>query len=476
MLNKLRTWAVDRFGLREIGETMLFRRVPKTSWYQGDGAALMLLLGTLVVTGMFMTPTYSPTPETAYESVRYITDEQLMGWLVRALHYWSAGLFVVMVFFHLFRLILIGGYKFPREGTWLVGVVMFFLVMTMGFTGYVLRWDERGLYALKVAMTMFWRVPWIGDDLVVFIQGGEEITGRTLTRVYAVHVVFVPMLLVGLAGYHLFLVIVRGVTSKAERGVPLHTAEEQKELYHRTEQTEGESEVFHPETTAKSGGMAFVVFLLVVGLSLWLGPQDLEPEARTVGQPFPQEEWYFWWYSGLIALLPAWVAPWFVVLFPVAVFVALVALPFVDRGPYRGMRKRPVAVVTVLVLVAALLFLTDLRRRSAWTGWPRAEPPPIPADAEPLSAVAERGRQAFAMHGCGSCHAIAGAGAKVGPDLARLDPLRPKAWMRDYVLQPPPGVAMPAYRGRISEDDLNDVVEFVLVAQTFGRSQKEASP
>ena len=466
-----RGWINHRFALNEFRQNVLDRRVPKAPWYQGDGAALTLLLGVLVVTGMCMTPTYSPTPDTAYDSVEYITQQQLLGWFIRALHYWAAGLMVVMVLVHLLRQILVGGYKFPREGTWLIGVAMFFLVLTMGFTGYVLRWDERGLYALKVAMNMFWRIPWIGESLAVFIQGGRSIGAQTLTRVYAVHIVFVPMTLLALVGWHLYLVIVRGVTSNAERGVPIRSVQEHQDIYHQAEESEQQGETFHPQTSARSGAMAFAVFLLAIVLALWLGPQDLHPQANLVERAYPKEEWYFWWYSGLIALLPAWIAPWFVVLFPLAVLAILVALPFLDRGPYRGIRRRPVAVVSVVLIVAAMLYLTDLRRRSPWTAWPQSQPPPVPQGVS-LSPQAEQGRQLFAMHGCTSCHAIAGSGPSFGPDLARIEHRLSLQELRAFILEPTHGAAMPDYQGRISQEDLDRIVDFVLVSQTWPDDQQ----
>jgi ubiquinol-cytochrome c reductase cytochrome b subunit len=461
-------WIEDRFALDPIRRGLLERRVPTTGWYHGDGAALLVLLMVQIVTGMFMTPTYAPTPDSAYQSVEYITHEQAMGWFIRGLHYWSAGLLVVLLFVHLFRQILMAGYKSPREGTWLIGVALFCLVMVMAFTGYVLRWDERGLYALRVAIHMFWNVPIVGEHLVVFVQGGYEMGQRTLTRLYSVHVIFVPALLVTLAGAHLYLVVVRGVVSRRERGQPIHSAEQQKELYEQVKRDEKESETFHPWTTARSGLVAFTVLMVAVALTLMWGPRALEPEANLVARSAPAEEWYFHWYSALIALLPWWLAPSFVVAFPIVVFVVLVMLPFVDRSPHRGIRRRPIAVAVVVLCVGGMAYLTDLRLRSPWTGWPLDAPPPVP-EMVVLSEEAERGRQLFVTYGCNSCHAVGGHGRKVGPDLARIVPPHSETDLRSWVLDPPADVPMPSYRGRITEQDLEAVVAFVLAAQTFPR-------
>jgi ubiquinol-cytochrome c reductase cytochrome b subunit len=268
-----RAWIADRFALRPIRREVLDRRVPKAPWYYGDGATLMLLLGVLILTGMAMSLTYSPSPEHAYDSVRYITHYQTLGWLVRGLHYWAAGMMVVMVFVHLFRQILLGGYKFPREGTWLVGVLLFFLVLTMAFTGYVLRWDERAVYAVTVFLSMLHEVPLIGNGLVLFVQGGAEMGAQTLSRMYAVHVVIVPVVILGLVGFHLYLVIVKGITAPGERRQPVRSVEEQRAIYKAEAESEERGEQFYPETAVKSGRMAMAVFALVVVLAVLAGPR-----------------------------------------------------------------------------------------------------------------------------------------------------------------------------------------------------------
>lgn len=467
MARDWRGWIEDRFELRPIRREVLDRRVPKVPWYYGDGATLLLLLGVQVVTGVTLTLTYAPTPEAAYESILYITREQPLGRFLRGLHYWSAGFMVVMVFVHLFRQVLVGGYKFPREGTWLVGVLLFFLVLTMAFTGYVLRWDERGVYAATVALHMFQYVPLFGEQLVVFVQGGEEVGATTLTRFYSVHAILVPMLMLVLVGAHLYLVIVKGVTTPAEQKRPIRTPEEQERLYKMVVESE-EGEAFYPDTAVRSGRMALPVFALVAVLAATVGPGRLYPEANLIDPSFPVEEWWFWWYSGLIALVPDAVAPAVIVLLPIVVFAALVMLPFLDRGPHRGMRKRPVAVAAVLAAVAALLILSEMRWRSPWTAWPSAELPPVPPEVE-LSPAALRGRQIYVSFGCNSCHAVAGVGSDVGPDLAHIVERRSRAEMRAFVLSPPREVAMPAYAGRITEDEMEDLLEFIHIAQTFPR-------
>ena len=468
-MGKWRDWLADRFGTGPIEKHFLHRRVPETPWYFGDGTALLVLFGVLVGTGMVMALSYVPSPAGAYASVKFLTEEMLLGRFVRGLHYWAAGFMVLMVFWHLFRQILVGGYKVPREGTWLVGVAMFILVITNAYTGYTLRWDERALAAIQVALSLFYLVPGIGEWLVLLVQGGPTLGASTLTRLYGVHVLFVPLALMGLVAYHVYLVVLRGVTGVRDQ--PVHSREHHERLYQAKERDPEESEDFYPEATAASGLMGFVVFAVVAVLAWVYGPGRLFGPGDPTMSAMVYEEWWFAWYSALVAYLPPWLAPWVELGLPLGFLAVLVILPFVDRGPYRGVRHRPVAIAVVSLLVLALVTLTALRFQSAWTGWPRSAPPTVPAGVT-LPPTAEEGRRLFAAYGCHSCHAVAGEGPQVGTDIAAIEARYSPSELRDYILHPPAGVAMPAYAdqlaaGRLTERELALIVEFVLVGQTF---------
>jgi ubiquinol-cytochrome c reductase cytochrome b subunit len=463
---------VDRFGLGPIWDTLLDRQVPKDPWYHGDGMALLVLFGVLVITGVFLALGYCPAMDEAYASVQHITDQQTLGWFVRGLHYWSGGLMVVMLFLHFCRQILLGGYKAPREGTWLVGVVLLFAVLTTSLLGYVLRWDERGLYGLRVALATFGHMPLLGEELVLLVQGGPEISTLTLTRVFALHAILLPLLILLAVGYHVYLVVLHGTTTVGERLEPIETVEEQRELYQEQAEHPTRGEVFFPTAVIKISPWSILVLTLAIVLTLTLGPRELLAPANLVTETSATEEWWFAWYSALVALLPPEVAPAFGVLFPVALFLVLVLLPLLDRSPYRGWRNRPVATTVVVVLVLAILGLSWLRWQSPWTGRPTSVAPAVPQGVV-LTAEAEQGRMLFPKYGCTSCHAVAGSGpAQVGPDLARMNHLYSQAELRHYILHPPAGVAMPSYAGRLPAEDLERVVAFVLVAQTFRRSQE----
>lgn len=460
-------WLADRFGWGPFKDNVLDRRVAKSPWYFGDGATMLTLLGVLVVTGIGMMFTYTPHPDAAYLSVRHLTERQTLGWFVRGLHYWSAGLLMVMTLWHVLRHILIAGYKFPREGTWLVGVVLFAVIVVMGFTGYLLRWDERSIYAVRVALNIFERVPLIGEHLVVLVLGDSQPGARLLTRIYTLHVVALPLIIGFFVIWHLYLVILHGVTSKGERRNLTHTAEQQKQRYKADAETETKGEPFYPDTMVQSGLMAAIVLGLAFVLVLTVGPAALMPEANLTERSFPAEEWWWWWFSALVALLPASVVPTFVVVFPLTVLLGMTLLPLIDRGPERGFRKRPLAVGFVVFTVVILVMLSGLRLRSAWTGWPDGEPP-APPPGITLSPEVDEGRRLFAHYGCTSCHSVAGEGGRlVAVDLANMEAPRSRAYLDDYIRRPPPGVAMPAYEGWAREDDIARLVDYVLAAQTF---------
>lgn len=458
-------WIKDRFALERIWQHVLDRRVAKGSWYFGDGATLFLLFVVLMATGAAMTLGYSSSSSEAHASVERITFAEPLGWFVRGLHYWSAGLMVVMLFFHLFRQILVGGYKSPREATWLIGVFLFFGVITMSLLGYVLRWDERGIYGLRVSLNIFYRVPWIGERLVLLIQGGREIGDATLSRIYAAHVIYGPLLLTSLIAYHLYLVVVHSITSPTERRRPVSSGTEQKEVYEKDAQSEERGEVFFPETAAKSGLMASIVLVVALVLTLVLGAGRLYPQANLDERSFPIEEWWWSWFSTLAALLPPTVAGYFYVGFPLLLFAALILLPFIERTPYRGIRNRPMATLFVAGCVILLIGLSSLRIGSKWTAWPQPQSPPAPRGMV-LPPEAETGRLLFGQFGCNSCHAVDGHGPRVGPDLAMLRRTWSQAELRQYILQPPAHVAMPAYRERLTDEQLEQVVAFVLIVQT----------
>jgi ubiquinol-cytochrome c reductase cytochrome b subunit/menaquinol-cytochrome c reductase cytochrome b subunit len=224
-------WVDERTSLSGAARWLMFRKVPKgTNWFYTLGSATMFAFLNQAVTGVFLAMYYRPDPSGgAYESVRYITNDVFLGQLVRSMHKWGASVMVVLVFTHMGRTFFFGAYKYPRELNWVIGVVLLILTMAMGFTGYLLPFDQRAYWATTVGVNINGTGPLIGPYLSDFLLGGSEIGATTLTRFYAIHMLLIPGLMAALIGAHLYLVTKLGTTappwSKAKKRRELREAE-----------------------------------------------------------------------------------------------------------------------------------------------------------------------------------------------------------------------------------------------------------
>jgi quinol-cytochrome oxidoreductase complex cytochrome b subunit len=210
-------WLDERLGLTAIWQTVFDRAVPETNWLYTLGSASTILALIQVITGMLLTIYYVPSPDHAYDSIQYIMNEVSFGWLIRGIHHWGATLMVILVFLHMLRTFFVGAYKYPRELTWLTGVALLAIVMVLGFSGYLLPWNQRAYWATSVGTSIIGAVPGVGPLLLQIARGGPEIGAVTLTRFYGLHVWWMPLALLSLIGIHLYLVIKIGITSPPER-------------------------------------------------------------------------------------------------------------------------------------------------------------------------------------------------------------------------------------------------------------------
>jgi quinol-cytochrome oxidoreductase complex cytochrome b subunit len=207
-------WIDKRSGWRDSWSRIFLAKVPRLSWGHTLGAATLMALVVLVVTGILLTVYYVASPSDAHQSVQYVTNVVPLGWLIRGLHHWSASALVVLAIAHLVRVIFHGAYKYPREFTWFTGIALLLLVFAFGLTGSLLPWDQRAYWATQVRIEIFATVPFIGDWLARFIQGGDDLSSLTLSRFYAAHVWLFPLMLIILLGFHLRLVIRHGISAK----------------------------------------------------------------------------------------------------------------------------------------------------------------------------------------------------------------------------------------------------------------------
>jgi quinol-cytochrome oxidoreductase complex cytochrome b subunit len=207
-------WVEERSGLVSVGRYFLFRNVPSDiSFLQTLGSALVTIFLVELTTGIILAMYYDPSTSQAYDSIRYITDQATLGWLVRGMHKWGSSMFVIVLFLHMGRTFLFGSYKYPREMTWLTGAILFILVMTMSFTGYLLVFDQRAYWATVVGVNINGTAPILGPYISEFLKVGPEFTTSTLSRFYSLHMLVIPGAIMALMGLHLWLVVRLGVTS-----------------------------------------------------------------------------------------------------------------------------------------------------------------------------------------------------------------------------------------------------------------------
>jgi len=215
-------WIDERTAAVRGTKWFLFRNVPRdVAWAQTLGSATLTAFIVQTLTGGILAMYYEPSstidPQTgqpvAYSSIEAITNDLTLGWLVRGMHRWGASVFIILLFLHMGRVFLYGAYKYPRELTWVIGVTLLILTLVMGFTGYLLPFDQRSYWATVVGVNINGTGPLVGPYLSDFLRAGPNFTTTTLSRFYAIHMLLLPGAIIALIGFHLFLVTKLGTTA-----------------------------------------------------------------------------------------------------------------------------------------------------------------------------------------------------------------------------------------------------------------------
>jgi quinol-cytochrome oxidoreductase complex cytochrome b subunit len=210
MWKKLFAWLDERLGLNDLYKATLDRPEPRGNWWNTLGSASLFLFLLQGATGIFLTVYYTPSPDHAYDSILYIMNDVAFGWLIRGIHHWGSTLMVLVVFIHMLRVFITASYKYPRELTWIIGVGLLLCTLGMGFTGYLLPWNQRAYWATTVATEIAGAVPFIGDFITKALRGGTDLSALTLSRFFSAHIWMLPAVLAGLIGVHIFLIIKHG--------------------------------------------------------------------------------------------------------------------------------------------------------------------------------------------------------------------------------------------------------------------------
>lgn len=332
---RVRDWLDERLGLEELLAPLREKSVPQhklSHWYFLGGITLFLF-GIQVGTGILLLLYYRPSSAEAFESVQYIMTRVQFGWLVRSIHSWAANLMIFTAFAHMFSVLFLRAYRKPRELTWLSGMILLFLAMGFGFSGYLLPWNALAFFATKVGTDITGQVPLIGHWTMVFLRGGEEVTGATLTRFFGFHVAVLPGITTLLVLVHLLLVQRLGIS------VPPGVEEKWKASPGKARGTKFFPGFFLREL------MAWYIALGVLGALAALLPWGLGVKADPFA-PAPagiKPEWYFLFMFQTLKLIPAkiWILDGEVlgILLFGAAGLVWILLPFFDQaGRGRGRR------------------------------------------------------------------------------------------------------------------------------------------
>ncbi len=372
--NALLDWVDDRLPVKSFWDDHLAKYyAPKNFnfWYYMGSLALLVLV-MQILTGIFLTMHYKPTAEEAFASVEYIMRDVDWGWLIRYMHSTGASFFFIVVYLHMFRALLYGSYRKPRELLWVFGMLIYLLLMAEAFMGYVLPWGQMSYWGAQVIINLFGAIPAIGEPLVEWIRGDYFISDATLNRFFALHVIALPVALLGLVVLHLTALHETGSNNpdgieikklKDENGVPL------------------DGIPFHPYYTVKDIFgcamfllvFAFVIFFWPEAGGLFLEHDNFVPADPLVTPEHIKPVWYFTPYYAILKAVPDKLMG--VVLMGVSVMI-LFLLPWLDRSPVKSIRykgawfKILLALFTVAFIRLGMLGMAEGTVAQTWeTRW-----------------------------------------------------------------------------------------------------------
>lgn len=437
---ELRAWLSPRWGGAEQAAAFLGKPLPSSvSWPHTLGSLLLVYILFQALTGVLLGFYYSPSPQGAYASMRYVRDELFLGRFIHKLHRFGAGFIMVTAFLHMSRAYFLAAYKSPRELLWLSGLLLGILLTLFAFTGQLLPYDQRGYWATVVGIQIASGAPMIGDSIRELLTGGYgDIGATTLSRFYIMHVSVLPLVLAGLVALHL------GILQRTGSAGPLSGAS-------------GPTRPFFPGQAVKDvivAAIGSLALFLTAGLMAVVDSGPADPAASNF---VPRPEWFFLSHYQILKYLPgAWQIMGTFVL-PNALLAALLLLPFIDRSQHRDFARRKLATASGVIVCVAIVGLTIQGIATGPT--PESSDAAHAASGDPI----ERGGELFAVKQCANCHKVSGQGGEQGPDLShvggRLRSDYLPAWIRNP-RQFKPTTEMPAFEG--TQDELESIVEYLL--------------
>jgi quinol-cytochrome oxidoreductase complex cytochrome b subunit len=346
-LRRTYVWIDERVEIQGLVDYMGKKYVPihrHSVWYYFGGVSLFLFI-IQVVTGILLLLYYKSGEELAFESINFIMSKVQFGWLIRSIHSWTANLFILSAMVHMFSVYFEKSYRKPREITWVTGMFMFFLALGFGFSGYLLPWNELAFFATKVGTDIAGVVPIFGKPLMIFLRGGEEVTGATLSRFFGFHVAVLPGLFTVFLGIHLLLVQRQGMSE------PLDI----------TKETEQKTMPFFPNFILRDLTLWLLVLNLLAILAVFF-PWELgkKADAFSSAPAGIKPEWYFLYMFQTLKYIPGKL--WFldgevmgILLFGIAGLLWTL-VPFWDRKSLRGEQNRFVNYLGLFAVTYIIIF------------------------------------------------------------------------------------------------------------------------
>src|SRR5450755_1553953 len=351
MLRSIALWLEARLHLVKLFQATGGHKVPPStnSWFYVFGGGTMLCFVLQIVTGICLAFVYVPSTSEAWTSLQYLKNEQFLGWFLRAVHNWGSIFMVGIMTLHLIQTFLFGAYKYPRELTWVSGILLLLMTLAMAFTGQVMRFDQDAYWGLTIGASITGRVPIIGAQLVHLLLAGPIIAGETLSRFFTLHVFMIPGLIIALVSMHLRLVLTKGINEYPTPGKPVRKATYDAEY---SEIIRKEGVPFVPHAIGKDLIFSALVIAAILGAALIFGPKGPGgPPNPTLVDTNPRPDFYFLSIFAALALLPDWMEVLILFVAPTICIILLLALPFISPTGEKSARRRPVAVLSVIFVM-----------------------------------------------------------------------------------------------------------------------------
>ncbi len=333
-----RDWIDARYPLTKLWDEHLAKYyAPKNFnfWYFMGSLALFVLV-LQIVTGIWLTMNYKPSAEMAFASVEYIMRDVDWGWLIRYMHSTGASFFFIVIYLHMYRAMLYGSYKKPREWLWIFGMLIYLTLMAEAFFGYLLPWGQMSYWGAQVIISLFSALPFIGDELSLFIRGDFVVSDVTLNRFFSFHVIAIPLVIIGLVAAH--IISLHEVGSNTPDGIEIKANKDANGI-------PLDGIPFHPYYTLKDivGTVVFLIFFCgVIFFAPEMGGYFLEHANFVPADPLKTPEhiapvWYFTPFYAILRAVPDKLGGVIAMGLSTNIFFLL---PWLDRSPVRSIRYR----------------------------------------------------------------------------------------------------------------------------------------